>query len=105
MFRIIDYEMNFGICTKDKIISYKQDWFFKTKTMDISKDAIKIIQHSKEWIRSALFHYWNICIYTDSVVDDNWKNSIELSYIPDPKRLVKKLNLMMGKTEQEKTEG
>ena len=104
MFRIIDYEMNFGICTKDEIISYKQDGFFKTQTINISKDAIKVIQHSKEWLKSALFHYWNVCIHTVSAVN-NWKDDIELSYIPDPKQLVKKLNLMMGKSEIKKTEG
>jgi hypothetical protein len=48
VFRIIDYEMNFDICTKDGVMSYKQDGFFKTKTMNISKDAIRVIQHSKE---------------------------------------------------------
>lgn len=99
MYRIIDYEMNFGICTKDKIISYKQDWFFKTKTMNISKDAIKVIQHSKEWIKNALFQYWNIYIYTDSTIDNEWNNNIELSCIPDPKHLVKKLDLLMGRVE------
>ena len=97
IFRIIDYEMNFDICTKDGVVSYKQDGFFKTKTMNISKDAIRIIQHSKEWIRSALFQYGNINIYTDSEIDKKWNKNLELSYIPDPKRLAKKLNAMMDK--------
>ena len=97
IFRIIDYEMNFDICTKDGVISYKQDGFFKTKTMNISKDAIRVIQHSKEWIRSALFQYGNINIYTDSEIDKRWNKNLELSYIPDPKRLAKKLNAMMDK--------
>ena len=99
IFKIIDYEMNFDICTKNWVISYKQDWFFKTKTMNISKDAIRIIQHSKEWIQSALFQYGNIYIYTDSEIDKKWNKNLELSYIPDPKRLAKKLNLMMEKSE------
>ena len=102
IFRIIDYEMNFDICTKNWVISYKQDWFFKTKTMNISKDAIRIIQHSKEWIQSALFQYGNINIYTDSEIDKKWNKNLELSYIPDPKRLAKKLNLMMEKSELNK---
>lgn len=98
MFRIIEYEMNFDICTKDGVVSYKQDWFFRTKTMNISKDAIRVIQHSKEWIKSALFQYGNIIINTDSELDKKWNKSLELSYIPDPKRLAKKLNSMMEKS-------
>ena len=98
IFRIIDYEMNFDICTKDWLVSYKQDWFFKTKTMNISKDAIRVIQHSTEWIKSALFQYGNINIYTDSEIDKKWNKSLELSCIPDPKRLAKKLNSMMEKS-------
>ena len=102
MYRIIEYEMNFDICTKDWVTSHKQQWFFKTKTMNISKDAIKVIQHSKEWIKSAIFQYGNLYIYTDSEVWDNWKKSLELSYIPDPKHLAKKLNMMLEKWEEEK---
>ena len=96
IYRIIDYEMNFDICTRDGFISYKQDGFFRTKTMNISKNAIRVIQHSKEWIKSALFHYGNINIFTDSEIDNNWWKSLELLYIPDPKRLSKKLNSILG---------
>lgn len=98
IYRIIDYEMNFGICTKDWFVSYKQDWFFKTRTMTISKNAIKVIQHSKEWIKSALFQYGNINIYTDSEIGKQWNKNLELSYIPDPKRLAKKLNQILDRT-------
>ena len=98
IYRIIEYEMNFDICTKDGVISYKQDWFFKTKTMNISRDAIRVIQHSKEWIKSALFQYGNINIYTDSEIGNKWSKNLELSYIPEPKRLAKKLNAMLEKT-------
>jgi hypothetical protein len=65
--------------------------------MNISKDAIRVIQHSREWIKSALFQYGNINIFTDSELDKKWNKSLELSYIPDPKRLAKKLNSMMEK--------
>lgn len=98
IYRIIEYEMNFDICTKDGVISYKQDWFFKTKTMNISRDAIRVIQHSKEWIKSALFQYGNINIYTDSEIGNKWSKNLELSYIPEPKRLAKKLNAMLEKS-------
>ena len=97
IYKIIDYEMNFDICTKDGVISYKQDWFFKTKTMNISRDAIRVIQHSKEWIKSALFQYWNLNIYTDSEIGSKWSKNLELSCIPEPKRLAKKLNMMLEK--------
>ena len=99
MYKIIEYEMNFDICTKDWVIAHKQEWFFKTKTTTISKDAIKVIQHSKEWIKSAIFQYGNLYIYTDSEVWKHWNKNLELSYIPDPKHLAKKLNLMLGKGE------
>ena len=97
MYRIIEYEMNFDICTKDSFVSYKQDWFFRTKTTNISREAIKVIQHSKEWINSALFQYWNIYIYTDSEIDSQRGKNLELSYVPDPKHLTKKLNAMLEK--------
>ena len=100
MYRIIEYEMNFDICTRDGVTSHKQDWFFKTKTMNISKDAIKVIQHSKEWIKSALFQYWNLHIYTDSAIWENWQKNLELTYIPDPKGLAKELNLLLEKWEK-----
>ena len=98
IYRIIEYEMNFDICTKDGLISYKQDGFFKTKTMNISKNAIKVIQHSKEWLKSALFHYGNIYIYTDSEIGNQWWKNLELSYIPDPKHLAKKLNAILERS-------
>ena len=98
MYRIIEYEMNFDICTEDWVIAYKQDGFFRTKTMNISKDAIRVIQHSKEWLKSALFHYGNINIYTDSEIDSKWWKNLELSCIPDPKRLAKRLNVMLEKS-------
>ena len=98
IYGIIEYEMNFDICTGDWVVAYKQDGFFKTKTMNISKDAIRVIQHSKEWIRSALFHYGNVNIFTDSEIDNKWKKNLELSCIPDPKRLAKRLNTMLEKS-------
>ena len=98
IYRIIEYEMNFNICTKDWIVAYKQEWFFKTKSMNISRDAIRVIQHSKEWIKSALFQYGNINICTDSEIGNKWSKNLELSYIPEPKRLAKKLNTMLEKS-------
>ena len=92
MYWIMEYEMNFDICTKDSFTAYNQEWFFKTKTMNISTPAIKVIQDSKEWLSWALLQYWNISIHTDWDLDAKWWKILELRYIPDPKRLAKKLN-------------
>ena len=92
MYWIMEYEMNFNICTKDSFTAYNQQWFFKTKTMNITTPAIKVIQDSKEWLTWALLQYWNISIHTDWDLDAKWGKILELHYIPDPKRLSKKLN-------------
>jgi len=103
MFRLIEYEMNFGIYTKDMITSFRQEWFFKTKAVNVATPSIKIIQTSKDWIASALFHYWTIDIITDSEWENKKnQNNLSLSYIPDPRRLVKKLNNLILKHQEGK---
>lgn len=97
MFRIIDYEMNFNICTSDIFTSYTQDGFFKTNSMDISTSAIKVIQSSKEGLSGALLQYWNLYIHTDWDLNIKGGKTLELSYIPDPKNIAKKLNGMIEK--------
>ncbi len=92
MYRLMEYEMNFDICTKDSFTAYSQQGFFNTKTMNISTPAIRVIQDSKEWLAWALLQYWNIFIHTDGDLDAKWWKTLELHYIPDPKRLAKKLN-------------
>ncbi len=92
MYWIMEYEMNFDICTKDSFIAYNQQWFFKTKTTNISTPAIRVIQDSKEWFVWALLQYWNISIHTDGDLDAKWWKILELRYIPSPKHLAKKLN-------------
>ena len=92
MYWIMEYEMNFDICTKDSFTAYSQKGFFNTKTMNISTPAIRVIQDSKEWLVWALLQYWNIFIHTDGDLDAKWWKTLELHYIPDPKRLAKKLN-------------
>ena len=95
MFNIIDYEMNFDICTADSITSYSQKWFFKTNTMNISTSAIKVIQSAKKGIRGSLLEYGNLYIHTDGDLNtEGWK-TLELSYIPEPKNLVKRINGMI----------
>lgn len=95
MYRLIEYEMNFGICTSDSFTSYSQKWFFKTDSMNISTSAIKVIQSTKEWLSSAFFQYGKVYIYTDWDLNSKGTKNLELSFIPDPKRLIKKLNEMI----------
>lgn len=90
-YKIIDYEMNFDICTSDSFIEYKQEWFFHTSSMNIAMSAIKVIEASKTWIMWAFFQYWDLSIHTDWDVVSWWK-TLELSYIPQPKKLAKRLN-------------
>lgn len=101
MYRIMEYEMNFSICTKNHFSTYNQQWFFKTKTTNISTPAIRVIQDSKEWVFWALLAYWVITIHTDWDIDGKWWKTLELKYIPEPKRLAKKLNLIIDETRWE----
>lgn len=97
VFWIINYEMNFNICTKDSFVAYKQDWFFRSNMMDIATSAIKVIQPSKKWISWAIWQYWDLNIHTDWDLNTSWWKTLELSYIPDPTRLAKKINSMIEK--------
>jgi len=98
MYRIMEYEMNFDICTKNHFTAYSQKWFFRTKTMSISTPAIRVIEDSKEWLAGALLQYWMITIHTDGDLDIKWWKILELRYIPDPKHLAKKLNSIIEET-------
>ena len=95
MYWLIEYEMNFGICTSDSFTTYTQKWFFKTDSMNISTSAIKVIQSTKEWLSSAFFQYGKVYIYTDWDLNNNAGKNLELSFIPDPKRLIKRLYEMI----------
>ncbi len=100
MYWLIDYEMTFNICTKDWLTTYKQKWFFRTDSMNISTAAIKIIQSSKRWLTWALLQYWDLNIYTDWDLNlSSWKH-LELSYVPDPRALAKKLNTLIETNKQ-----
>ena len=98
MYRLMEYEMNFDICTKDSFTAYSQKWFFETKTINILTPAIKVIQDSKEWLAWALFQYWVIAIHTDWDLDAKWWKILELHHVPDSKRLAKKLNSIIEET-------
>ena len=95
MYRLIEYEMTFNICTADWLTTYKQKWFFRTDSMNISTSAIKVIQSSKRWLTWALLQYGDLYIYTDWDLCIKDGKHLELSYIPDPKTLAKKLNSLI----------
>ena len=92
MYLFIEYEMTFNICTTDWFTTYKQEWFFKTDSMNITSNAIKVIKSTKEWLSWALLQYWNLYIYTDWDLNIKWGKNLELTYIPSPSVLAKKLN-------------
>jgi hypothetical protein len=102
IFRIINYEMSFNICTKDQFTAYKQDWFFRTNTMYITTSAIKVIQPAKKWIWWAIWQYWDLYIHTDWDLNAEWWKTLELSDIPDPNRLTKKINSIIEKARSER---
>ena len=104
MYKLIEYEMNFGICTSNSFTSYRQKWFFRTDSMSISTSAIKVIQDSKKWLLGAFFQYWDICIFTDGDLNEAWGKNLQLAYVPDPRRLAKRLNAMIENLGTEKRE-
>ena len=95
MYWLIEYEMTFNISTPDWLTTYKQNWFFRTDSMNISTSAIKVIQSSKRWLTWALLQYGDLYIYTDWDLCIKDGKHLELSYIPDPKTLAKKLNSLI----------
>lgn len=102
LYLLIEYEMTFNICTKDWFSTYNQKWFFKTDSMKIASSAIKVIKSTKEWLSGALFQYWNLYIYTDGDLNDAWWKNLQLTYIPDPSVLAKKLNAMIDINKDDK---
>ncbi len=102
LYLLIEYEMTFNICTKDWFSTYNQKWFFKTDSMKIASSAIKVIKSTKEWLSGALFQYWNLYIYTDGDLNDTWWKNLQLTYVPDPSVLAKKLNAMIDINKDDK---
>lgn len=97
LYWLIDYEMNFCICTKDAFELFMQKWILYSDTLAIANSSISIIKFSKSWLMWAMFKYWTLFFYTDSWIDADWAKNIEIQYIPDPKHLAKKLNSLMWK--------
>ena len=98
MYRIIDYEMNFGICSPESFKLFKQTWILTSDVTDISPQSINIIKYKRKWLFESLFHYWSVCLYTDAEIRNEQGSVIEFKYIPDPKNIVKKLNQILGKS-------
>ena len=98
MYWIIDYEMNFWICSPVSFKFFKQTWILSSDVSDISPQWINIIKYNRRWLFESLFHYWSVLLYTDAEVRTERGNVIELHYVPDPKNIVKKLNSILGKS-------
>ena len=98
MYWIIDYEMNFGICSPESFKLFKQTWILTSDVTDISPQSINIIKYKRKWLFESLFHYWSVCLYTDAEIRNEQGSVIEFKYIPDPKNIVKKLNQILGKS-------
>ena len=97
MYQLIEYEMNFGICSPESFKLFKQTWILTSDVTDISPQSINIIKYKRKWLFESLFHYWSVCLYTDAEIRNEQGSVIEFKYIPDPKNIVKKLNQILGK--------
>ena len=97
MYWIIDYEMNFGICSPHSFKLFKQTGILSSDVSDITPQSINIIKYHRKWLLQSIFQFWKISLYTDAEVRTQWWNVIELYYIPDPANIVKKLNKILGK--------
>ena len=95
MYLLMEYEMTFNICSTEWVTTYSQKWFFKTDSMKIYSPTIKVIKSSKEGLSWALFQYWSLYIYTDWDLNDKWGKNLELTYMPSPSELAKKLNAII----------
>ena len=95
---VIDYEMNFWICSENSFKLFKQVWIFSSDVTDISPSSINIIKYNAKWFLEAIFCFWTVSLYTDAEVADRAKNTIEFHYIPDPKNTCKRLNQILGKS-------
>ena len=104
LYMLIEYEMTFNLCTKDWFTTFNQKWFFRTDSMKIASSAIKVIKSTKEWLSGALFQYWNLYIYTDWDLNDTWWKNLQLTYVPDPSVLAKKLNALIDVNKPEGNE-
>ncbi len=97
--RIIDYEMDFNIFTVDQFMVFRQHWFFKTESTNISTSTIKIVRESKSWFLWSLFNYGKVSIHPEWDMS-KWSKAIELYYVPKPKSLTKKLNNYIEKSKE-----
>ena len=97
MYKMIDYEMNFWVCSPNSFKLFKQVWLLSSDVSDISPQSVNIIKYNCKWLVQQLFHFWSVCLYTDAEIRTLWWSMIELVNLPDPKNLVKKLNQILDK--------
>ena len=99
MYKVIDYEMNFWICSPDSFKLFRQTWILSSYVTDITPQSINIIKYYRKWLFQATFHYWDVHLYTDAEIRSEWGNVLELHYIPEPSSVVKKLNEILWKNQ------
>lgn len=97
--KIIDYEMDFNIFTTDQFMLFRQHWFFKTESINITTSTIKIVKESKSWFLWSRLNYWEVSIHPEWNLSEGSK-AIELFYVPKPKSLTKKLNEFIEKSKE-----
>ena len=98
MYWIIDYEMNFAVCSPDSFKLFKQTWILTSYVTDISPQSINIIKYDTKWLLENIFKYWSVSLYTDAEIKNESWSIIEFKYIPVPKNIVKKLNQIIWKS-------
>ena len=97
--KIIDYEMDFNIFTVDQFMIFRQHWFFKTESVNISTSTIKIVKESKSWFLGSLLDYGEVSIHPEWNMSASSK-AINLFYVPKTKSLTRKLNEFIEKSKE-----
>ena len=94
---LLKYELTYYICSPDSIKLFKQTWFLSVDVSDIAPTSINIMKFEMDWLFATLFHYWDINIYTDSLVETESGNVITLEDMSEPEILIKKIYKICGK--------
>ena len=93
----IDYKLDYTIITKAWIFTYKQIWFFNSKSKDLPANKIRSIEAQRFWILGNIFWFGNIVIVTDGWMlekDENWSHiwgKSKITYISRPQKATKKI--------------
>ena len=88
--KIINFEMHFNIFTPEQFSIYRQKGILKTESVSIATSTIKMVKEVKKGFRSSLLGYGRITIHPEGGANDS--PPVNISYVPHPKILTKKLN-------------